>query len=346
VTPDDEGGYFTWTEEEFKKVLDPEEYALLSLVLLDARGSMHHDPAKKVLSVVHSPRELAVKLGRNADDVQAMIMRGKNKLIAARRRRQTPFIDKTLYTSLNGMLIAAYFHAFAVLGDEEIRAFGLKSLERLLRERLVEGNLLHAENVPAVLDDYVNIIDALIGAYEAAAEQRYLALADTLMQVCLEKFFDQEHGGFFDTEQEVLGTRLKRVEDVPHPSANAVAIMLLLKLAFMTGKEEYRRFAERTLRAFVGPAREMGVHSGAYFCALEAYFRMITLTVEASPVTELAGTARSSAGTLYTAIIYGKDRNRVIPCRNTVCYEPLNDAASLRTFCMNLSQGKEHPKEP
>jgi uncharacterized protein YyaL (SSP411 family) len=136
------------------------------------------------------------------------------------------------------------------------------------------------------------------------------------------------------------------VEDVPHPSANAVAIMLLLKLAFITGKDEYRRFAERTLRTFAGPAREMGVHGGAYFCALEAYFNMITLTVEASPDSELARTARSLSGQVSMVIIYGKDRNRVIPCRNTVCYEPLHDPASLRTFCMDLSQGKEPPQEP
>jgi uncharacterized protein YyaL (SSP411 family) len=337
VTPDDEGGYFTWTEEEFKRVLDPEEYALLSLLLLDARGSMHHDPARKVLSVVRPPQELAVKLGKNADDVQAMIMRGKKKLLAARTRRQTPFIDKTLYTSLNGMLIAAYFHAFAVLGDEEVRAFGLKSLERVLQERFADGNLLHSESAPALLDDYVHLIDALLRAYEAAAEQRYLVLADTLMQTCLGKFFDQEAGGFFDTEQEVLGTRLKRVEDIPHPSANAVAIMVLLKLALMTGKEEYRRRAEMTLRAFVDQAREMNVHAGAYFCALDAYFNMITLTVEASPATGLARTARSLSGKIYTAIIYGTDRSRVIPCRNTVCYEPISDPARLQSFCTSLS---------
>jgi uncharacterized protein YyaL (SSP411 family) len=291
-----------------------------------------------VLSMVRSPQEIAAQLGKSAEDIERTIQSGRNKLLAARGRRQAPFLDKTLYTSLNGMLIAAYFHAFAVLGAEEIRTFGLKSLDRILRERLVEGNLLHAENVPAVLDDYVNLIDALIGAYEAAAGQRYLVVADKLMQDCLDKFFDHDAGGFFDTAQEVLGTRLKRVEDIPHPSANAVAIMLLLKLALMTGKDEYRRSAEKSLRIFVDAAREMSVHAGSYFCALEAYFRMVKLTVEASPDKELAQTARSLAGRMYTALLYGEDKERVIPCRNTICFEPLHDPASLRTCCLNLYQ--------
>ncbi len=138
VTPDDEGGYFTWTEEEFRKALDPEEYALLSSYLLHDQGSMHHDPAKKVLFSTRSIPELATGLGKTPSDVQRLIQAGKKKLLNARQRRETPFIDKTLYTSLNGMLISAYFHAFAVLGDEEVRVFAVKSLERILAERLVE----------------------------------------------------------------------------------------------------------------------------------------------------------------------------------------------------------------
>jgi uncharacterized protein YyaL (SSP411 family) len=338
VTPDDEGGYFTWTDEELRKALDPEEYPILSLSLLDGRGSMHHDPAKKVLSLARSPQEIAARLGRNADDVQHIIRSGKKRLLSVRGLRQAPFLDTTLYTSLNGMLISAYLHASAVLGDEDVRTFGLKSLERVLQERLVEGNLRHAEGVPAVLDDYVNLIDALIGAYEAVAGERYLTLAGTLMTVCIDKFFDQESGGFFDTEQEVLGTRMKRVEDVPHPSANAVAIMALLKLSYLTGRIEYRNLAEKTLRIFAGPAREMSVHAGSYFCALKAYYGMMTLTVEASPDSDLAKAARALSGRMYTAIVYGKDNNRVIPCKNTVCFEPLSDPADLRTFCTRLSR--------
>ena len=329
VTPDDEGGYFTWTEDEFRKALDPDEYAVLSSYLLHEEGSMHHDPARKVLFATRSPQEIATGLGRNAEDIQRIIQDGKGKLLAVRTRRETPFIDKTLYTSLNGMLISAWFHAFAVLGDGEVRAFGVKSLERVLAERLVDGALLHAENIPAVLDDYVFLIDALIAGYEATAQQRYLAMADELMTVCLEKFQDKKEGGFFDTDREVLGTRLKKIEDIPHTSANALAVLLMLKLALMTGKEEYQQQADRSLRLFAGTAREMSVHAGAYFCALDAHFNMLKLTVEAQPDQELARAARALAGRSYTAIVYGEDKGRVIPCKREVCHEPISDPARL-----------------
>jgi uncharacterized protein len=330
VTPDDEGGYFTWTEDEFREALDPEEYALLASYLLHDQGSMHHDPAKKVLFATRSIPELATGLGRTTGDVHRLIQAGRKKLLAERKRRETPFIDKTLYTSLNGMLTGAYFHAFAVLGIEEVRAFGVKSLERILAERLVDGALVHAENIPAVLDDYVFLIDALIAGYEATARQEYLARADELMMVCLDKFHDNKEGGFFDTERDVLGMRLKRIEDIPHASANALAIMLLLKLSFMTAKNDYRQKAEQSLRLFARSALEMSVHAGAYCCALDAHFNMLKLTVEARPDSELARAARALAGRTCTVIVYGVDNGRVIPCKQDRCYEPLSDAVRLR----------------
>jgi uncharacterized protein YyaL (SSP411 family) len=332
VTPDDEGGYFIWTEDEFRKALDPEEYALLSPYLLHEQGSMHHDPAKKVLFTTRSLPEPSAGLGKTPADVQRLIQSGKKKLLNARQERETPFIDRTLYTSLNGMLISAYFHAFAVLGDEEVREFAVKSLERILAERLVDGALLHAEDIPAVLDDYVFLIDALIAGYEATARRQYFIMADELMTVCLQKFHDNNNGGFFDTEREVLGTRLKKIEDIPHASANALAILLLLKLALLTGKAEYQQKAELSLRLFAGIALQMSVHAGTYFCALDAYFNMLKLTVEALPDSELGRTTRTLAGKIYLTILYGENNNRIIPCKQNACLEPLfksNDIKKL-----------------
>ncbi len=335
VTPDDEGGYFTWTDDDFRKVLDTGEYEALSRLLLHDRAAMHHDPKKKVLFQPLSPDELAASLGKPVDEVRRVITSGKKKLLSARDRREAPFIDTTLYTSLNGMLISSFLHASAVLGEEQTKTFALQSLDRVLRERLVKGELFHTGTIPALLDDHVNLIDALINAYEVTAEARYLRQADELTASCLAKFYDKNTGGFFDTEKEVLGTRLKRIEDMPHPSDNAVAIMLLLKLHHLTGKDEYRIAAGQTLGIFADLAGELGVHAGAYFCALDAWFRMLRLTVEARPGSVLARAALAlSRGPVV--IVYGEDRGRVIPCLNTVCYEPIKDAEELRPFFKNL----------
>jgi len=333
VTPDDEGGYFTWTHDEFRNVLTAEEYTVLSAHLFDERGTMHHNPEKKVLSLSHRVEDIAKTQGGTADRINRIGLRGKKKLLEARGKRQAPFIDKALYTSLNGMMIASYFHAFAVLGDDHLKDFGVKSLELILQERFIQGKLFHTKDVPAVLDDYIFFIDALISGYEATADHRYLTLADDLMKTCIEKFYDKAEEGFFDTEGDVLGIRMKRIEDIPHPSANAVGVMLLLKLWLMRGKEAYQRAAEQTLRLFAGPASEMGVHAGAYYCALDAWFHMIKLTIEAAPDSALARSARSLSATAHVTIIYGDDHGRIIPCKQDRCLDPVSDPARLKDVC-------------
>ncbi|HTG00996.1 MAG TPA: thioredoxin domain-containing protein [Nitrospirota bacterium] len=336
VTPDDEGGYFTWTDDDFRSCLDSVEYEVLSVYLLHQQGSMHHDPAKRVLFVEKSIEQTAHDLGRGVADVQRIIARGKEKLLSCRKKRTPPYIDTARYPSLNGMVISAYFHAYNVLGGDDIRAFAVKSLDRTLRERVHDGNISHAEGIPGLLDDYIFFVDALISGYEATAELRYLNESERVMNACIDKFYDQKHGGFFDTEAEVLGARFKKIEDVPHPSANAVAVKVLLKLAFITGRQVYRDRAEHSLKLFADLAREINVHAGSYFCALDTWFNMIKLTVEADPGSELARAARRMAGKVHTVIVYGDDHGQIIPCRQMICMEPVKDSGLLEKSILRI----------
>ncbi len=330
VTPDDEGGYFTWTDGDLKRVLAIDEYQVLSLRYFHERGSLHHDPEKKVLCAAKDPTAIAAELEMPVERVYALLVQGREKLLRERNGRETPFVDRTLYTSLNGMFITSYLKAYRVLGDPGLKDFALASLDRIIRERSVAGTLHHCEGVPAVLDDHVYLVEALVAAYESTGDRAHLDLAVTFMDRCVATFGDSA-GGFFDTDADVLGTRLKRVEDIPHPSANAVAIMLLIKLFHLTGQEPYRAAAERTLRIFSSMVREMGIHAGTYFCGLDAWFSTLKLAVEAGPDSGLARAAMRLTGP-YTALVFGRDQGRIIPCVNETCYEPVTDAADLRRY--------------
>ena len=329
VTPDDEGGYFTWTEAELRDVLDEEQYGVVKDHLLDPRGVMHHDPRKRVLSERETIQSIAERTGRSVAEVQKSLDQARQLLLLRRQARTAPIIDRVLYPSLNGMMIAAFIRAYQVLGDPGILSEALQALDRILKDR-VDGNVLwHADGVPGMLEDYVHMADGLVSAYEATGEARFLEKAEALMAVCREKFLDKEEGGFFDTEEEVLGTRLKRIEDVPHASPNAVAILVLQRLGLLTGKKEYHDEAELSLRLFAGLARNMGVHGATYFCALHAYYRRQSLTVESAPGSALARDARLAAARSYSSIAYGPDHGRVIACEKGVCSEPVDTTDRL-----------------
>jgi len=330
VTPDDEGGYFTWTDGDLKRVLTIDEYQVLSLRYFHERGSLHHDPEKKALCAAKEPQAIAADLGMPLERVNTVLSQGREKLLRERRGRETPFVDQTLYLSLNGMFITSFLKAYRVLGDPGLRDFALASLDRILRERVKEEALEHCEGVPAVLDDHVYLVEALVAAYEATGARARLDLAAEFMDRCLALFGDRL-GGFFDTGAEVLGTRLKRIEDIPHPSANAVAIVLLVKLFHLTGRETYRAAADRSLRIFSAAASEMSIHAGTYFCGLDAWFTTLKLTVEAEPDSVLARAAMRLTGP-YTALLYGGDQGRIIPCVNETCFEPVTNAGALERY--------------
>ena len=97
---------------------------------VEAHGEMHHNPAKNVLWVAREPQEIAAQLGLEESVVRLTIARAKEKMLAARLPRPTPYIDKTLYASWNAMFVSAYLEAARVLQDAlglSCRAFALKT---------------------------------------------------------------------------------------------------------------------------------------------------------------------------------------------------------------------------
>jgi len=75
-----------------------------------------------------------------------------------------------------------------------------------------------------------------------------LALAESLIA----KFYDSEHGGFWQSAAgaDDLILRVKQDYDGAEPSGNSVAILALLKLGAMTGRKEFTEAADKSLRLF------------------------------------------------------------------------------------------------
>ena len=331
VTPDDEGGYFTWTDHDFRSVLDEDEYRVLSLYLMHESGSMHHDQSKKVLFVSMGAKEISEQTGRTINEFREIVQRRKGKLLDERNKRETPFIDRTLYTSINGMMISVFIMAGRILKDDALKTTALKSLGRIIDLRFINGTLYHTDDVPALLDDYMFIADALLSAYEVSGDNSYFERAEEIITLCINRLWDGKDGGFFDSEESLLEIHIKAIEDVPHPSANAAAVKVLLKFYSITGKEEYRRYAEMILELFIEQVKLTGIHSGYYYCALNNYFNMLKLTINASPGSELAKEAVGIYSP-FSSIVYGEDRGQVIPCIKDTCFAPVDTPVGLISF--------------
>src|SRR5262249_42644990 len=97
---DDDGDYFTWTLDEVRAVLTPEEARVIELYYdVEAHGEMHHNPAKNVLWIARGFEQIGKMLGYDPDDIVTIKLQAEAKMRKARAERQTPFIDKTMYVS-------------------------------------------------------------------------------------------------------------------------------------------------------------------------------------------------------------------------------------------------------
>ena len=287
---DDDGDYFTWTRAEMESVLTEEEAAVAGLRYdVNEVGEMHHNPEKNVLYVRASLEDIGKRLGLTAERAQTLLESARQKMYAARLKRPTPYVDKTVYVGWNSLCVSAYLEAARVLKLDGAKHFALRALDRVLAEAWQpEQGLEHvvaysdpaAERrlVPGLLDDYAFTAVACLDAYEATADLSYFHFAQRVVDRMVERFFDPVSGGFFDTaaggpEQAlgVLGTRRKPFQDSPTPAGNSVAAIALLRLHAFTNQKSYRQQAEQTLELLAGLAGKFGIFASTYGIAA-AYF--------------------------------------------------------------------------
>jgi uncharacterized protein YyaL (SSP411 family) len=148
-------------------------------------------------------------------------------------------------------MIAALAEAGAVLERDDYVDAAVVCSEFILRDlREDDGRLLRTwkdgeAKLNAYLQDHAFLVEALIVLYEATFDPRWFAAARELADAMIERFGDEERGGFFETssDHEQLVARRKDLEDNPIPSGNSSAAYGLLRLAALTGEHDYERRA-------------------------------------------------------------------------------------------------------
>ena len=372
---EDDGDYFTWTLDELRTALSPEELRVMELYFdVAARGEMHHNPAKNVLWVARQPDEIASDLGLTETDVRLMIARAKGKMLAVRRARPTPTVDTTLYTSWNAMFCSAFLEAGRVLGRDDCRAFALKTLDRILDETWnEEKGFAHRVGgvwLDGTLDDQAFTAAALLDAYEATLDPRYFRAADRAMELTIASYGDADGGGFFDRAKDAaplggLDVRRKPLQDSPTPGGNSMAAMVLDRLSAFTGNPQYHRWAAGTLEAFAGVAPQYGLFAATYGLAAALHARhslQVVITGRADDV--LARQLEETATGVYrlgkavlrvtpeVATIDGlapslkqvlpglrADRAQALVCVETTCQPPTSDPNTLRALLTEIPAG-------
>jgi uncharacterized protein YyaL (SSP411 family) len=188
-----EGTFFVWTLDELRTALDPQQFAFAEQVfVLSERGNFE---GANVLSLKDRLPTLAEDLG---DDFYARLDQLRCSLYGHREQREHPLRDDKLIVAWNGAMI----HTLALAGFHCARRDWLQAAEQaaqriLENNRNPDGSLLRinlngTSSIPAQLEDYANLIAALISLYDVSGTAQWLEQAASLSEQVLGDFYEAD----------------------------------------------------------------------------------------------------------------------------------------------------------
>ena len=260
LTPEghrEEGYYFTWTPAELKATLGEEKAAIVSAYYdVKSRGNFE---GRNILFSPRSRSDVAKQLKISEQELATAIDEARAKLRVTRDTRPKPLLDDKIQVSWNGLMLSAMAKGAMAFGDVKYRNNAIKTADFLLAKLRVDGRLRHSYKDGhitslAFAEDYAFFISGLLDVFELTHEPRYLREAISLSQQ-LEQFHENKpQGGYFRTasDHEALLTREMETRDGAIPSAGSLALMNHLRLLALTTDDNWRKRAERTMRAYSG----------------------------------------------------------------------------------------------
>ncbi len=305
----EEGKFFLWTPAELEEVLGPDDAALVGAYYgVSDAGNFE---GSNILNVPVStegflkgekpPAAGQSRAGLSAADTLALWERvraragapsgasdvetfeaflddARARLYAAREQRVHPARDEKVLTAWNGLMLRAFAEAALAFDSDTYREAAVHNAEFLLGQMRRGSRLLRTwkqgeARLNGYLEDYALLIDGLIAVHAATAEPRYLRSAVELADEMIALFWDETVQGFFDTgsDHESLIVRPRDFFDNATPSGASVAIDVLLRLAAVTGKDEYEERATICLRTLTPFVEDAPTAFGRLLAALEFY---------------------------------------------------------------------------
>jgi len=249
-----EGRFYVWSPAEVQALLSPAQYAVFAPRYgLDRPanfdGAWH-------LHTYESLEAVAARTAVPLAEAQSLLDASRAALLKSRNQRVWPARDDKVLTSWNALMIKGLAIAARVLNREDLADAAAAAVDFLRRSVWRDGRLLATfkdgrAHLPAYLDDYAFLADALLELLQTRWRSDDLQFARELLEVLLTQFEDKNNGGFFFTaaDHEKLIHRSKSFGDDALPSGNAVAASVLCRVGYLLGDLSYLDAAERTLKA-------------------------------------------------------------------------------------------------
>ena len=249
-----EGAFYVWTAAELEAVLGAEDAAFLApLFGFDRPPFFEH-----LHYVLHLPRPLQEQAERRRvgyEELLRSIAPLRERLLAARTGRPRPATDDKVLADWSGLAVAGLAVAGRLLGEPEWVKRAERAAWFVLDWMQGDATLRHSwrddvDGPEAFLADYAYLTHGLLELYEATESGSWLGMAADLEREQRDRLAHPDGGWYGAAESKDLISRSRDLFDGASPSPNGVAVLNLLRLAEVTGAQQYREEAERALRGF------------------------------------------------------------------------------------------------
>jgi uncharacterized protein YyaL (SSP411 family) len=269
-----EGKFFVWSQDEIKELLGERDATLFSAYYNVTNAGNFE--GENILNITRDLPAVAASENVTVEQLTAALARARKLLFVTREKRVKPARDEKILTAWNGLMLAGFAEAAAILNRPDYLEVAKNNAQFVLDNLRRDGLLLrtykdgHAK-LNGYLEDYAFFIDGLVTLFETSGELQWLEEARTLTATMIDEFWDDEDGGFFYTgrSHEDLIVRSKDFFDNATPSGNSVAAEVLLRIGLLTDNSDYQRRAATILRLMSSAVQRYPSGFGRLLCALD-----------------------------------------------------------------------------
>jgi len=277
-TEGQEGKFYLWSTDEIRQVLESEELyqAFTKYYGLDRDSNFE---GLWNLHIHDDKADVANRLNITEKKLDEFLKTSKLKLFEYRQKRIRPGQDDKILTSWNAMMITGLAKAGRLFKSQPYTQAAEEAVDFIHKNLWKNGRLIANykdgnANLPAYLDDYAFLLEALLELLQNRWRASDLTWAIELADVLLSQFEDKEKGGFYFTahDHEELISRTKTFSDESTASGNAIAASSLSTLGHILGRTDYIQSCENAVRSGWLHLLEMPIGHASMMLALEHLF--------------------------------------------------------------------------
>lgn len=339
----EEGRFYVWSKKEIEASLGADAAAFCAYYDVTGNGNWE---GHSILRVNKELVTVATELKIEEKELQALLERSREKLLAQRARRIRPLLDDKVLLGWNALMNTACSKAYAATGEAHYRQLAINNMEFIETHlQAADGGYHHTwkadqARFPAFLDDYAFLIQSLIHLQEVTGDTRWLLRAAQLTERVFELFLEEAGPFFYYTPagQPDIIVRKKEVYDGATPSGNAVMAGNLYRLGILLDRPEWKEQAFSMVKAL---GQAIVRYPTSFGCWNSLLLEMVEGTVEVAIIGTGAGVAQEKILGIFSPhvllmateeaddtfpLLAGKpagDPAMIYVCENYACQQPV-----------------------